>query len=86
MINESLLASFGARCRQLRLATGMSQENFAHDVVDMDRTYYALIELGRRNVTISTAKRLADGYGVTMGELFDGVSGDAGSPREREEE
>lgn len=71
MKNE-LSLQFGMRCKELRSETGLSQENFAH-LIEMDRSYYASIEVGRRNVTLMNMKKIADGLGVTLSVLLDGV-------------
>lgn len=63
---------FGLKVQQLRKATGMSQEKFALSI-DMDRTYYASVEAGKRNISICNIKKIADGFGVTLGELFEGI-------------
>ena len=34
-------------------------------------SYYASIEAGRRNVTLINMKKLADGVGVSLAQLFD---------------
>ncbi len=39
----------------------------------MDRTYYSSVEAGKRNISIINIKKIADGLGVTFGELFDGL-------------
>lgn len=64
--------SFGLRVQQLRKATGMSQEKFALSI-DMDRTYLASVEAGKRNISINNIKKIADGLSITIGELFVGV-------------
>lgn len=64
--------SFGLRVQQLRKATGMSQEKFALSV-DMDRTYLASVEAGKRNISINNIKKIADGLSITISELFVGV-------------
>lgn len=64
--------AFGLKVQQLRKATGMSQEKFALSI-DMDRTYYASVEAGKRNISICNIKKFADGFGVTLGELFEGI-------------
>ena len=64
--------SFGLRVQQLRKATGMSQEKFALSI-DMDRTYLASVEAGKRNISINNIKKIADGLSVTISELFVGV-------------
>lgn len=44
----------------------------------MDRSYYASIEVGRRNVTLMNMKKIADGLGVTLSVLLDGVGSERG--------
>lgn len=64
--------SFGLRVQQLRKATGMSQEKFALSI-DMDRTYLASVEAGKRNISINNIKKIAVGLSITISELFVGV-------------
>ena len=64
-----ITADFGNRIRALRAKTGLSQEKFALKI-GMDRTYYASVESGRRNVSLRNIKKIADGLGVSLGELF----------------
>lgn len=63
---------FGLRVQKLRKAAGMSQEKFALSI-DMDRTYLASVEAGRRNISINNIKKIADGLNITISELFTGV-------------
>ena len=65
MITEDL----GKRIRELRQQTGLSQEKFALKI-GMDRTYFASVEAGKRNIAIVNIKKIADGLGVTPSELF----------------
>ncbi len=62
----------GDRIRKLRQNTGLSQEKFALKI-EMDRTYFASVEAGRRNIAIRNIKKIADGLGVTLSELFEGI-------------
>ena len=63
----------GKRIQELRKEkTGLSQEKFALKI-EMDRTYFASVEAGRRNISIVNIKKIADGLGVSLGELFDGI-------------
>lgn len=66
MITEDL----GKRIRELRQKTGLSQEKFALKI-GMDRTYFASVEAGKRNIAIVNIKKIADGLGVTLSELFE---------------
>jgi len=68
-----ITAKLGARIRELRNQKGLSQEKFALDI-GMDRTYFASVEAGRRNIAIINIKKIADGLGVTLSELFEGIN------------
>ena len=62
----------GARIRELRNETGLSQEKFALKI-GMDRTYLASVELGNRNISIVNLEKIAYGLNITLSELFKGV-------------
>lgn len=47
----------------------MSQEKFALRI-DMDRTYFASVESGKRNISVRNIKKIADGLEVSVSELF----------------
>ena len=68
MITEDL----GKRIRKLRQQTGLSQEKFTLKI-GMDRTYFASVEAGRRNIAIVNIKKIADGLDVSLSELFAGL-------------
>lgn len=67
-----ITAELGARIKELRNQKGLSQEKFALDI-GMDRTYFASVEAGKRNVSIINIKKIADGLGVTLSELFENM-------------
>ena len=62
----------GNRIKALRQQAGISQEKFALKI-GMDRTYYASVEAGKRNIAIQNIKKIADGFGITLSELFKGM-------------
>ncbi len=64
-----VLVEFGKRIKELREATGLSQEKFALKI-GMDRTYYSSVENGKRNISLVNIKKIADGLGVSLHELF----------------
>ena len=64
-----VINDFAKRIKELRLQQGLSQEKFAL-IIGMDRTYYASVETGKRNVSLKNIKRIADGFGIPLGELF----------------
>ena len=59
----------GNRIRELRSRTGLSQEKFARKI-GMDRTYFASVELGKRNISIVNIEKIANGLDVTLSEFF----------------
>ncbi len=65
MITEKI----GTRIRELRKETGLSQEKFAAKI-GMDRTYFASVELGKRNISIVNLEKIANGLGVSLSKLF----------------
>ena len=68
MITEQV----GNRMRELRNETGLSQEKFALKI-GMDRTYFASVELGKRNIALKNIEKIANGLGVSLSELFKGL-------------
>lgn len=63
---------FGKRVQALRKDTGLSQEKFAL-LINMDRTYFASVESGKRNISIENIVKIANGLNVTLEELFRGL-------------
>lgn len=68
MIKERL----GNRIKALRLGTGLSQEKFALKI-GMDRTYFASVEAGKRNISVINLEKIANGLGISLSDLFKGV-------------
>ncbi len=58
--------------RELRQATGLSQEAFA-ERCGLDRTYISGIERGKRNVSLENLKVIAKALNVTLSRLFEGL-------------
>lgn len=67
-----LTKKFGERVRELRTQKNMSQEKFALHI-DMDRTYLASVESGKRNISLANINKIAKGFGMTIEELFRGM-------------
>lgn len=68
MITEKL----GKRIKELRLKLQLSQEKFALAIA-MDRTYFASVESGKRNISIKNLEKIATGLNITLEELFKGL-------------
>lgn len=63
---------FGERIRELRTKKNMSQEKFAL-IIEMDRTYLASVENGKRNISIENIEKIAKGFSISLEELFKGM-------------
>ena len=62
----------GTRIKELRNQIGLSQEKFVLKI-GMDRTYLASVEAGKRNIAIENIKKIADGFDISLEELFKGM-------------
>ena len=67
-----ILDNFAIRIKTLRIERGYSQEKFALKI-GMDRTYYASVEAGKRNIALKNIKKIAEGLEVSLEELFRGI-------------
>lgn len=67
-----VINDFANRIKELRQKQGLSQEKFALKI-DMDRTYYASVEAVKRNISIKNIKKIADGFELSLEELFKGM-------------
>ena len=64
-----ILNNFATRIKEIRISKGLSQEKFALKI-DMDRTYYASVESGKRNISLKNIQKIADGFEMSLEELF----------------
>ena len=64
--------AFGERIKALRTAQGLSQEKFALSI-NMDRTYYASVESGKRNISLNNIVKIAEWFNLSLEELFKGL-------------
>lgn len=64
--------TIGLRIRELRNKTGLSQEKFALKI-EMDRTYLASVESGRRNISIVNLEKIIKGLNITFSEFFEDI-------------
>ena len=62
----------GKRIKEIRVSKSISQEKFAL-LINMDRTYYASVENGNRNISIINIEKISNGFGITLEELFKGL-------------
>ncbi|QHO92607.1 helix-turn-helix domain-containing protein [Streptococcus agalactiae] len=66
---------FGKRIKILRKEIGLSQEKFALKI-GMDRTYYASVESGKRNVSLRNIEKIANGFEISISQLFSSLEND----------
>ncbi len=52
----TIQVAFGQRIQSLRKELGLSQERFALSI-NMDRTYYASVEAGKRNISLANIEK-----------------------------
>lgn len=64
--------TIGLRIRELRNTTGLSQEKFALKI-EMDRTYLASVESGKRNISIVNLEKIIKGLNITFAEFFENM-------------
>ena len=67
-----LQENFGIACKYFREQINLSQEKFALKI-GMDRTYYASVEAGKRNISLQNIKKIADGFEINLSKLFEKI-------------
>jgi transcriptional regulator with XRE-family HTH domain len=72
MGDEDLRIRFGKRCRALRTRRKFSLLDMVRRF-DVSLSHYQKIERGDLDVRLSTAKKLAECFGVTFAELVKGL-------------
>ena len=68
MITEEV----GNRIRTLRNEQGLSQEKLALKA-DIDRTYLAGVEIGKRNISLKSLEKIINALNVSFEEFFKGI-------------
>ena len=61
----------GRNIRSAREARGISQRSFAQ-MVGMSQPYLSAVESGEKNIGYANLCKIADGLGITVGQLVDG--------------
>lgn len=63
-------ATLGQRIRTIRELKNISQKDLAYGA-DLDRTYIASVECGKRNISIVNIEKIANALGVSLKEFFE---------------
>jgi len=67
--NQPLISALATEIKLRRRELGFSQEDLA-GVCQLDRPYITLIEVGRKQPTLSVLLRLADGLQYSLGDFM----------------
>ncbi len=70
--NQPLINALATEIKRRRAELGFSQEDLA-GWCELDRPYISLIEVGRKQPTLSVLLRLADGLQYSLAELMERV-------------
>ena len=68
-MNEDVCVRFGERLRNIRLELGYSQEELSFKA-GLHRTYISSVERGKRNISLTNIKKLADALELKMKDLM----------------
>ena len=60
----------GNRIKKLRKELGLSQEKLANNC-ELDRTYVASVENGKRNISIINLEKIVKALNVSLKDFFD---------------
>jgi transcriptional regulator with XRE-family HTH domain len=63
----------GQRIKKLRDIKNMSQKDLAY-TADLDRSYIASIENGKRNVSIVNIEKIAKAFDINLKDFFNDVN------------
>lgn len=66
---SQILINFGSKVRELRIKSGLSQEQLAH-LADVHRTYIGMIERAEKNITLINIQKIANALGVKINDLI----------------
>lgn len=63
----------GLRIKSLREEKELSQKDLAYSS-DLDRTYIASVENGKRNISIINIEKIANGLNISVKAFFDDIT------------
>jgi len=69
MMEMDIRISVGNKIKELRKQRNLSQEDLAL-LSGLDRTYINSVENGRRNISIISLEKIANGLGIKISNIF----------------
>lgn len=66
---QCIVKKFGRNMRLRRKSLGITLQNLA-GITETDRTHLNMVELGKRNTTLTTASKIAKALDVTVADLL----------------
>ncbi|MCH3883384.1 helix-turn-helix domain-containing protein [Tenacibaculum aquimarinum] len=69
----NIKSKIGNRIKELRDVKEMSQKDLAY-ASDLDRSYIASVENGKRNISIINIEKISSALGVHLKEFFNTIS------------
>ena len=60
---------FGKRVKEVRRKKGMSQEELSR-ISGLNRNYVSDVERGKRNISLQSVSKIAEGLSIEVKELF----------------
>ena len=71
-MSQNTRKAIGNRIRELRKSQKLSQQKLAL-MVNVERSYLAKIEGGKRNPSLECIKKISKGLGLSLEEFFKGL-------------
>ena len=71
IITVTILKILGANLKRERIKRNLSQEELA-EKAGLHRTYIGMIERAERNISLTTAEKLAKAINISVSSLFKG--------------
>jgi transcriptional regulator with XRE-family HTH domain len=70
--DTEIMRKLAEKCTHLRVNRGLSQFALALEI-GVEATWLVKFEHGKRGASIGTAARIAEAFGMTLSDLFEGI-------------
>lgn len=72
LYDMDIKGKIGLRIKEIREQKGISQKDLAY-TADLDRSYIASVESGKRNISIVNLEKIANALSINLSELFNEI-------------